>query len=223
LKILAIDVGGSHVKLLVTDVEEPRRFDSGPALTPENMIAKVRELTADWSYEAISMGYPGLVVRGRIAAEPKNLGPGWVGFDFQEALARPVKFINDAAMQALGAYQGGHMLFLGLGTGLGSALILDGTLVPMELAHLPYRKDRTFEEYVGAKGLERLGEEKWQKHVWRVVDLLRNALEPDDVVIGGGNAKKLKQPPEGVRLGLNASAFVGAFRLWHDADRSAGS
>jgi polyphosphate glucokinase len=216
VNILTLDVGGAHVKLLVSSQCEPREFESGPAMTPALMVGQVQRLTADWSFEAVSIGYPGLVVHGRIAAEPKNLGKGWIGFDFGGAFGRPVKIINDAAMQALGSYNGGRMLFLGLGTGLGSAMIVDGLLEPMELAHLPYRKGRSYEDYVGAAGLKRLGKQKWRKHVWAVVDLLRKALEPDYVVVGGGNARKVGSMPAGVRPGENANAFKGGFRLWED-------
>jgi len=212
--VLAIDIGGTHVKLLASNQREHRQFDSGDGLTPTRIVSEVQSCTADWSYDVISIGYPGLVVHGHIAAEPKNLGRGWTGFDFSEAFGHPVKLVNDAAMQALGSYEGGRMLFLGLGTGLGSAMIVDGLVEPMELAHLPYRKGRTYEDYVGAAGLERLGEKKWRKHVFRVVDLLRRALEPDYVVLGGGNAKKLGSLPAGIRLGDNANAFAGGFRLW---------
>jgi polyphosphate glucokinase len=214
MTILAIDLGGTHVKVLASDQTEPRKVDSGPSLTPSQLVEKVKGLTADWSYDTIAMGYPGLVKRNRIAAEPRNLGHGWVDFDFDQAFGLPVKLINDAAMQALGGYEGGRMLFLGLGTGLGSAMIVDGQIVPMELGHLPYRKGQTYEDYVGAAGLKRLGEEKWRKHVWAVVELFRAALEPDTVVVGGGNAARLTQLPPGVRLGQNANAFAGGFRLW---------
>lgn len=216
MKVLAIDLGGTHVKVLASDQTEPRRFESGPSLTPSQMVEKVRDLAGDWSYSAISIGYPGLVVHDRIATEPRNLGRGWVGFDFGAAFGLPVKLINDAAMQALGGYEGGSMLFLGLGTGLGSAMIVDGQIEPMELGHLPYRKGRTYEDYVGAAGLKRLGQQKWRKHVWAMVDLLRGALEPDSVVVGGGNAARLTSLPPGVRLGDNANAFVGGFRLWQE-------
>lgn len=214
MKVLVIDVGGTNVKLFASDVREPRRFDSGPTLQPKSMVERVAALTSDWVFEVISIGYPGLVVHGRATAEPRNLGVGWVAFDFEAAFGRPVKIINDAAMQALGSYDGGRMLFLGLGTGLGSAMIVDGDIEPMELAHLPYKKGRTYEDYVGATGLARLGTKRWRHHVEAVIGLLRAALEPDYVVVGGGNARKLRELPPGVRLGDNANAFKGGFRLW---------
>jgi len=214
MKVLVIDVGGNHVKLLATGYRTPRKLDSGGGLTPSRMVRGIKALVADWSYEAISMGYPGLVLNGRIASEPHNLGGGWVGFDFAKAFGRPVIILNDAAMQALGGYRKGRMLFLGLGTGLGSAMITDGLLEPMELAHLPYKKGRTYEDYVGRKGLKRFGKRKWRRHVADVVSRLRAALEPDDLVIGGGNVKKLDKLPPGARLGKNADAFVGGFRVW---------
>ena len=217
MNILAVDVGGTHVKVLASDQAEPRRFRSGPGLTPARMVAKVQALAAGWSFGAVSIGYPGPVVHGRIAAEPANLGRGWVGFDFAGAFGLPVRLINDAAMQALGSYEGGRMLFLGLGTGLGSAMIVDGRLEPMELAHLPYRKGRSYEDYLGVAGLKRLGPSRWRKHVLAVVELLSAALEPDRVVIGGGNAARLGVPPPGVRLGTNANAFLGGFRLWPES------
>lgn len=213
--ILAIDVGGTHVKFRTSAADEERRFDSGATLTAAQMCAQVASQTADWTYDRVSVGYPGPVLHGRPVHEPQNLAAGWVGFDFATPLARPVKLINDAAMQALGSYNGGKMLFLGLGTGLGSALIVDGIVEPMELAHLPYRK-RTYEDYVGLRGLERLGKKKWRKHVEQVVGLLSAALEPDEVVLGGGNAKLITAPPDHVRLGDNANAFIGGFRLWDD-------
>ncbi len=216
MHVLAVDVGGTHVKILATGQRVPRKVASGPTMTPAQMVAAVRRLAAGWSYDAVSIGFPGLVIHGRIAAEPRNLGRGWAGFDFQRAFGRPVRIVNDAAIQALGSYRGGRMLFLGLGTGLGSALVVDGDVEPMELAHLPYKKGRTYEDYVGAAGLRRLGKKKWRKHVAEVIDLLRAALEPEDVVVGGGNAKKLDGLPPGVRLGDNANAFKGAFRLWDD-------
>jgi len=216
MNVLAIDIGGHHVKLMTSAERERRRFDSGPGLDPGRMVRKVRECATGWSFDAISIGYPGIVVHGRIVAEPKNLGAGWVGFDFGKAFDCPVKLINDAAMQALGSYEGGRMLFLGLGTGLGSAMIVDGVLEPMELAHLPYRRSRSYEEYLGAEGLKRLGRKRWREHVWKVVDLLRHALEPEEVVIGGGNVKKLDKMPPGVRAGDNVNAFIGGFRLWRE-------
>jgi polyphosphate glucokinase len=215
MKVLVIDVGGSNVKLLATGQPQPRRFPSGPTMTPPQMVAEVKKLTTDWQYDVVSLGYPGLVLRGRIAAEPYNLAPGWGGFDFAAAFARPVKLFNDAAIQALGSYQGGAMLFLGLGTGLGSALVTDGVVVAMELAHLPYRR-RTYEDYVGLRGLERLGRKKWQRHVEYIVEKLIDAFHPDEVVLGGGNAKKLTALPPGCRAGSNTNAFLGGFRLWDD-------
>jgi polyphosphate glucokinase len=212
--VLAVDVGGSHVKLLVSgDGVEPRRFESGPKLTPPEMVEGVRALATDWSYDVVSVGVPSPVHAGRVMAEPVNLGTGWVGFDFQQAFDRPTKVINDAAMQALGSYDGGKMLFLGLGTGLGSALVDEGIVEPMELGHLPFRK-ATFEDCVGERGLQRLGKKKWRAAVAEVIEYLVAALEPDYVVLGGGNAKKLKDLPADVRLGANDNAFLGAFRLW---------
>jgi len=178
------------------------------------MVAAVKRLTADWRYDVVSIGYPGVVVHGRPVAEPHNLGRGWVGFDFQRAFGRPVRVTNDAAMQALGSYRHGRMLFLGFGTGLGSAMIIDGVLEPMELAHLPYKNGRTYEDYVGVRGLERFGKKRWRRHVAEVTELLKRALEADDVVLGGGNAKRLKHLPDGARAGDNRNAFVGGFRLW---------
>jgi len=213
LKVLAIDVGGTHVKILATGQREHREFASGPTLTPKKMIAGVKKLARDWKYDVVAMGYPGPVMHGRPVAEPPNLGRGWVGFDYPKAFRRPVKIVNDAAMQALGSYKGGKMLFLGLGTGLGTTMIVDGIVEPMELAHLPYRK-ATYEDYVGLRGLLRFGKKKWRKHVEDVVAKLGAALEVDDIVIGGGNAMKLERLPPGCRLGDNANAFLGGFRLW---------
>ena len=213
--VLAVDIGGTHVKLLATGQTEPRKFVSGPNMTPREMVAGVKSLARGWKYEVLSVGYPGMVVQGRPLAEPHNLGRGWVGFDFRRAFGKPVKVINDAAMQALGSYKGGKMLFLGFGTGFGSALIVDGIVEPMELAHLPYRKG-TYEDYVGLRGLEKRGKKKWRQDVNKVVAQLVAALEPDDVVLGGGNVKKLKKLPPGTRLGRNAHAFVGGFRLWEE-------
>jgi len=215
-KILVIDVGGTHVKILATGQTNHREFDSGPALTPRRMVSKVRKLAADWPYDVVSIGYPGPVLRGRPLAEPWNLGKGWVGFKFATAFRRPCKVVNDAAMQALGSYRRGRMLFLGLGTGLGSAFIVEGAIEPMELAHLPYKKG-TFEDYVGIRGLEKHGKKKWRRSVADVVERLFTALEPDEVVIGGGNVHKLKQLPSHCRAGDNTDAFKGGFRLWKEA------
>ena len=216
MKILAIDIGGTNVKVKSTEAGEARKFPSGRELTPRQMVDGVLELTKDWDYEAVAAGYPGPVVHGQIAKEPVNLGKGWVGFDFSAALAKPVRLINDAAMQALGSYTGGRMLYLGLGTGLGNTLIVDGVIAPMELGHLPYKKQLTFEDYVGVRGMDRLGKKKWQKAVYDVVERLRAALLADYVVLGGGNAKKLVALPEGCRLGNNDNAFLGGFRLWKE-------
>jgi polyphosphate glucokinase len=212
-KILAVDVGGSHVKLLVSGDSEHRRLASGPDLGPHEMVDRIADVTTDWSYDVVSIGIPAPVHGGRVVSEPENLGRGWVGFDFQNAFARPTKVVNDAAMQALGSYEGGKMLFLGLGTGLGSALVVNGLVEPMELGHLPFRK-ATFEDYVGERGRVRLGKKEWSKAVAETIAHLTAALEPDYVVLGGGNAKKLGDLPANVRLGANDNAFVGAFRLW---------
>jgi polyphosphate glucokinase len=211
--VLAVDVGGTSVKILATGQAEHRSFPSGPTLTPKRMVSEVKRLAADWAYEVVSIGYPGPVLRGRPVAEPYNLGRGWVGFDFAAAFARPVKVVNDAAMQALGSYKGGKMLFLGLGTGLGTAMVVEGIVEPMELGHLPYKKG-TYEDYVGRAGLERHGKKKWRRHVADVVARLIAALEPDDAVIGGGNVVKLAALPPRSRAGDNANAFRGGFRLW---------
>jgi polyphosphate glucokinase len=214
MKILAIDVGGTHIKVLATGRRKPLKIRSGPKMTATQMVRDVLQATAGWSYEVVSIGYPGPVLNGKPVSEPSNLGGGWVGFDFTKAFGHPVRVINDAAMQALGSYKGGRMLFLGLGTGLGSALIVDGALEPMELAHLPYKKGQTYEDRVGKAALKRFGKKKWRRHVADVVTRLKAALEADDVVIGGGNAKLLHTLPKGVRLGSNADAFAGAYRLW---------
>ena len=217
LKTLVVDVGGTHVKILATGQREERKADSGPTMTARGMVAVVKRLSADWSYDRVAIGYPGPVVHGRPVAEPHNLGRGWVGFNFRRAFGRPVKLINDAAMQALGNYRGGRMLFLGLGTGLGSALIVDDVLEPMELGHLPYKNGHTFEHYVGIRGLKRLGKARWRTCVLDVVERFRAALNADDVVIGGGNAAKLLKAPPRARLGANDNAFLGGFRLWNGA------
>ena len=214
MKILVIDIGGTNVKVLATGHQKRVEFASGPKMTPAKMIAAVRAATVDWKYDAVSIGYPGAVVHGRPIIEPRHLGSGWVGFAFKRAFGRPVKIVNDAAMQALGSYQGGRMLFLGLGTGLGSALIVDNVLEPMELAHLPYKKGRTYEDYVGLAGLERQGKKKWRYQVNEVVQQLKNAVQADYVVLGGGNARLLKKLPTGTRLGNNTNAFQGGYRLW---------
>jgi polyphosphate glucokinase len=216
MNVLVIDVGGTHVKILATGQKERREFESGPSTTPGGMVAGVKRLARGWRFDVVSIGYPGLVLGGRIAAEPHNLAQGWIGFDFQKAFGKPVKVVNDAAMQALGSYVKGTMLFLGLGTGLGSALVVDGHMVPMELAHLSYG-DATIEDYVGLRGLERLGKKKWRKHVEFMVERFTAALHPDEIVIGGGNAKKLKELPSGCRAGDNANAFIGGFRMWEGA------
>jgi predicted NBD/HSP70 family sugar kinase len=208
-----IDVGGTHVKIRDQRHKEPIKIDSGPKMTARGMVTTVRKAIAGWEFTAVSIGYPGPVLHNRPIAEPHNLGSGWVRFDFQKALGRPVKIVNDAAMQAVGSYEGKRMLFLGLGTGLGSAAIVDGVLEPMELAHLPYKK-ATYEDYVGLRGLERLGKKKWRRYVFDAVKQLKSALQADYVVLGGGNARLLKELPAGVRLGDNANAFRGGVRLW---------
>ena len=213
MNVLAVDIGGTNVKILVSGNDEPRKFPSGPHLTPRQMVAGVKKLAQGWKYEAVSIGYPGMVIHNHPVAEPRNLGRGWVGFDYRAGFGKPVKIVNDAAMQALGSYKGGKMLFLGLGTGLGSTVIADGIVEPMELAHLPYRKG-TYEDYVGLRGLKKRGKKKWRQHVAKVVAQLTGALEPDDIVLGGGNVKKLKELPPGCRRGNNANAFTGGFRLW---------
>lgn len=213
MNVLVIDIGGTHVKLLATGQTEPLKLPSGPAMTPQLMVSAVRSATSGWNYGVISIGYPGLVVDNMVTAEPYNLGRGWVGFDFQQAFGCPVKVLNDAAMQALGSYKGGKMLFLGLGTGLGSCLIVDGKVEPMELGHLPYRK-ATFEDYIGLRGLEQHGMKKWRGYVADAVARLIAALEPEEVVLGGGNVKKLDELPALCRAGNNADAFAGGFRLW---------
>jgi polyphosphate glucokinase len=223
-RVLVVDIGGNSVKVLVSGQKMHRSFPSGPKMTPKALISGVKKLAADWVYDVVSIGYPGSVLHGRLVAEPHNLGRGWVGFDFTRAFGRPVKVINDAAMQALGSYRGGTMLFLGLGTGLGSTMIVDGIVQPMELGHLPYKKG-TYEDYVGRAGLERHGKTKWRQYVADVVARLIAALQPDETVIGGGNVKKLMALPPHARAGDNADAFRGGFLLWqqrkpHAATRS---
>jgi len=218
MNVLAVDVGGTHVKVLVSSQAEARSFDSGPGLAPQRMVSGVKEITGDWTYDVVSIGYPGPVLRNIPISEPHNLGRGWVGFNFQAAFGRPAKLINDAAMQALGSYRGGKMLFLGLGTGLGSAVIVDGIVEPMELGHLPWKR-HTYEHYVGQRGLDRLGARKWQRHVAEAVAQLIAALEPEDVVLGGGNVKQLTALPPNCRAGDNANAFLGGFRLWDNEQK----
>jgi predicted NBD/HSP70 family sugar kinase len=215
-RILVLDVGGTHVKLLVTGMKQPILIPSGPTMTPRAMVRQVKAAVKSIPYDVVSMGYPGPVVHGKPLQEPHNLGKGWIGFDFRSALGRPVKIINDAAMQALGSYKKGRMLFLGLGTGLGSAMIADGVLEPMEMGHMPYKHGKTYEDYLGIRGLKRLGRKKWEREVTKVVELMRAALEPEEVVMGGGNAKKLKKLPPGTRLGNNDNAFRGGFELWNE-------
>ncbi|MBO4227244.1 ROK family protein [Bradyrhizobium neotropicale] len=213
MNVLVIDVGGTHVKILASGEKEKREIDSGPTLTARQMVSSVKQLADGWEYDLVSIGYPGPVVHDRPVAEPHNLGKGWMGFNFAAAFKLPTKVINDAAMQALGSYGGGKMLFLGLGTGLGSAMVIDGIVQPMELGHLPYKK-RVYEDYVGARALQEFGKKAWRKHVEDVVEYLIAALQPEDVVLGGGNAKLLKELPPLCRLGDNANAFKGGFRMW---------
>jgi polyphosphate glucokinase len=222
MKILVLDVGGTHVKMLLTGHKTKMEFDSGLKLDAKKMVAQVKKMTADagWKYDVISMGYPGPVLHGHPVAEPHNLAEGWVTFNFHRAFGKPIKIINDAAMQAVGSYKRGRMLFLGLGTGLGTALIVDGVVEPMELAHLPYKKHRTYEDYAGIKGLKRLGKKKWRKEVAEVIQTLRTATQADYVVIGGGNARLLKKLPAKTFLGDNNNAFRGGFRLWENSDVS---
>jgi predicted NBD/HSP70 family sugar kinase len=219
--ILVIDVGGTNVKVIATGRKVPVKIPSGQKMTAKSMVKEVREATKDWNYSVVSIGYPAPVVHGHPLSEPHNLGGGWVAFDFRKAFGRPVKIVNDAAMQALGIYRGGRMLFLGLGTGLGSAMIVDGILEPMEVAHLPYKKGRTYEDYLGIRGLKRLGKKKWRRYVARIAEQLKTALEAEYVVLGGGNAKLLKALPPGCRLGDNSTAFTGGYRLWDEPEEKA--
>jgi polyphosphate glucokinase len=214
VKVLVIDIGGTHVKLLASGRRTPVKIVSGPTMTAEKMVREVKAATQAWRYDVISIGYPRPVVHGRPVADPHNLAPGWMHFDFHKAFAKPVKLMNDAAMQALGSYAGGRMLFLGLGTGLGAAAIEDGHVEPLEIAHLPYKKGMTYEDYLGIRGLERLGRKKWEKHVFIVAEKFRSALVCDYVVLGGGNAKLLKELPPHAKLGDNANAFAGGFSVW---------
>ncbi len=219
-KVLVLDVGGTHVKVLMTGQKQPVKIVSGPKMTPGKMVRLVKQATRNWKYDCISMGYPGPVASGHPLLEPHNLAGGWVGFNFRQAFGCPIKIINDAAMQALGSYKGGRMLFLGLGTGLGAAMIVDGVLEPMELAHLSYKHGKTYEDYIGLRGLEKEGKKKWRQQVSKITEKLKDALEADYVVLGGGNVKKLKKLPPGARLGTNENAFKGGFRLWQNDSRS---
>jgi polyphosphate glucokinase len=213
-RVLVVDVGGSHVKFRVGSEGETARFESGPDLTAAQMVAGVTKIVPKTAYDAVSIGYPGVVVHGRIAADPHNLGKGWVHFDFEKVFGRPVRLVNDASMQAMGSYQGGHMLFLGLGTGLGATVISDGYVEPMEIGHMPYKHGKTYEDYVGERGRLRMGTKRWRKVVREVVDQLSAALEVDYVVLGGGNSKRLKALSAMERLGDNDNAFAGGLRLW---------
>jgi hypothetical protein len=222
-KVLVIDVGGTNIKLLATGQKVSRKIASGPSMTPSKMVREVKNCVKDWNFDRVSMGYPGPVINGRPLREPHNLGGGWMGFNFREAFGCPVKVINDAAMQALGSYKGGRMLFLGLGTGLGSAMVVEGVLEPMELAHLTHKKGKTYEDYLGLRGLKRLGKKKWRRQVTKIVEKLKTALEADYVVLGGGNIKKLNKLPPGTRLGNNENAFLGGFRIWADSQTGSNS
>ncbi len=217
--VLCVDVGGSKVKIRTSREQEIRKAPSGPELSAGAMVDLVLTLAGGWSFDRVTVGFPGPVLDGSPAREPRNLGSGWVGYDYEQGFGRPVRLINEAAMQALGSYDGGKMLFLGLGTGLGSAIVIRGLVEPMELAHLPYRKGRTYEDYLGRKGMKRLGRKKWERSVHDVVERLVHALQVDYVVLGGGNAKKLRTLPKGARLGANANAFLGGFRIWEQTGR----
>jgi polyphosphate glucokinase len=219
MNVLSIDIGGTHVKILLTGEKEPRKMPSGPNFTPAQLVEDVRKLAEGWSYDVVSIGFPAPVHNNVPTVEPFNLGKGWVDFDYEKVFGCPVKMINDAAMQALGSYKGGTMLFLGLGTGLGSAVVADHALLSLELGHLPFKK-KTFEDYVGLRGLEKNGKARWKKHVFETVELLTAALLPDYIVLGGGNVKKLKELPPACIPGDNANAFIGGFRMWEGpADR----
>lgn len=216
MRVLVVDIGGTNVKILATGQKVPRKFPSGPKLTPKKMVADVKALAGDWKYDVVAVGYPGPVRDGRIMVEPKNLGGGWIKFDFKAGFGRPVRIMNDAAMQALGSYKRGLLLFLGFGTGLGAALVAHGVVIPMELGHLPF-KNGVWQDYVGVRALKRLGRKKWAKYVELATMRMIQGILPDDVVLGGGNSKKLKKLPKGCRLGNNAYAFIGGYRMWEKA------
>jgi polyphosphate glucokinase len=218
-KVLVIDVGGTNVKMLLSGEKEPRRYPSGPTMTAQKMVQIVKKTAGDWKWDCISLGYPGPIINGHPLREPHNLGGGWMGFNFKKAFGCPVRLLNDASMQALGSYKGGRMLFLGLGTGLGSAMISGGVLEPMELAHLIYKKNKTYEDYLGVRGLEKLGKKKWRQQVGKIAEKLMGALGAEYVVLGGGNAKKLKKMPANCRAGANENAFLGGFRMWENKPR----
>ncbi len=219
-KILVIDVGGTHVKVLASGKRTPLKLPSGPDLTPKEMVASVLDATAKWDYDVVSIGIPGPVINHRVSKDPVNLGPGWVRFNYAKAFGKPVRMINDAAMQALGSYEGGRMLFMGLGTGLGTALVFDGVVIPLELAHLPYHKGKEYEDYIGEAGMKRLGQKKWKKHVEEIVALFLAALNADYAMLGGGNVRHFDELPKRCRRGSNAHAFRGGFRLWHRDSKS---
>jgi polyphosphate glucokinase len=219
LRVLVVDIGGSNLKISTNGRRSPLKIPSGPGMTPRRMVAEVMRATREWSYDAVSIGYPGPVARNHPAMEPSNLGAGWVRFNYRKAFGKPVKLMNDAAMQALGSYQGGRMLFLGLGTGLGSAFMTKpGDVEPLELAHLPYRGNRSYEDFAGLRGFKRLGARRWTKHVHRIVEMLRFGLQADYVMLGGGQTKKLRSLPPGVRLGSNSHAIRGGLRMWDAVD-----
>jgi polyphosphate glucokinase len=214
MKVLVIDIGGTNVKVASTDQRVPLKISSGPTMNAQKMVEQVLAATATWKYDCVSIGYPGPVTHDRPLAEPFNLAPGWIDFSYQKALGKPIRFINDAAMQALGGYKGGRMLFLGVGTGLGSAMIFDGVVVPLELAHLPYRSGFSYEDYAGAAGMERRGKRRWRKSVLDIIAKLKEAMVCDYVLLGGGNAKLMKDLPKGVIVGENSNAIEGGLKLW---------
>ena len=216
--VLAIDIGGSHIKMKRSNAEEELGEASGPDFNPKSMLTAIKRLTQDKPFDMVSVGYPGPVVHNRILAEPHNLGTGWVKFNFEKALSKPVKIVNDALMQAVGSYKGGRMLFLGLGTDLGAAMVVENVAQPMELAHLPYKKGKTFEDYAGERGLQKDGKKKWRKHIFEIIEHLSAALELDSIVIGGGNVTKLDHMPPKCSVGSNVNAFAGGFAIWENKD-----